>query len=605
MLKQYTLACLFAVASIGIAQAQVPIPADDAGPAVTLRVAAGNQASGDYTNLGAPSDWVPTVLSDLTAEVAWGYTAAGDSLACDSVVTDLTGKIGIVRRGSCSFVQKATNVFNAGGVGFIVCNNNETSPEEVITLGAAAGSFVPIPGVMISFNDCQRFAAALGAGETVEATFDADVENYSQINSGAAYNFPIVPASQAGTELVRPDVRASYLNLNPTDSIFNGTLTLTKPDGTSEVIGTTLDTIQPFDIELIVFQNADYSLDAGPGSYVFTMESDLDGAAPYSFEVVVTEEEYFQTVPNDTSALYRGARTNDDFYANSANSRFFIGMAVPIEVTATAKSFSFDICNAADLLDATDMDYPFVEFDLIDPDADNDFIIDLPGGNLSTFEDFSGDENLIGFAEYEITGDETCDDGILNPITVDWNPSGVSVDSVVLQAGKVYLVRTSVSSETSGSPVMPAFAGIDGPNNLFYGYDVTDPTGTFGDTLSFQVNYLELDQVYSGFTNFTYFQRLTLGNGVNVGTSEVLPGEFSLFPNPASDVTTLTYQLDEPVGGLVELRSITGARLFSQFVGPQAAVRIEVPTAELPNGSYVLRLMTSKGTRSMPLQIAR
>lgn len=44
--------------------------------------------------------------------------------ACDPLEKDVKGKIVVVRRGSCPFVQKAENVQNAGGVAVIVSSLN-------------------------------------------------------------------------------------------------------------------------------------------------------------------------------------------------------------------------------------------------------------------------------------------------------------------------------------------------------------------------------------------------------------------------------------------------------------------------------------------------
>jgi hypothetical protein len=57
---------------------------------------------------------------NLTRELA----VAKPVEACDSLEKDVKGKIVLVRRGTCPFVQKAENVQNAGGVGVIVSSMN-------------------------------------------------------------------------------------------------------------------------------------------------------------------------------------------------------------------------------------------------------------------------------------------------------------------------------------------------------------------------------------------------------------------------------------------------------------------------------------------------
>jgi len=64
-----------------------------------------------------------TVSSDLTAPL--GVVGSGSSLdlACDPLTTDLTGKIAVVGRGTCSFSTKIRNAQNAGATAVIVVNN--------------------------------------------------------------------------------------------------------------------------------------------------------------------------------------------------------------------------------------------------------------------------------------------------------------------------------------------------------------------------------------------------------------------------------------------------------------------------------------------------
>lgn len=44
--------------------------------------------------------------------------------ACDPLEKDVKGKVVLVRRGTCPFVQKAENVQNAGGVAIIINSLN-------------------------------------------------------------------------------------------------------------------------------------------------------------------------------------------------------------------------------------------------------------------------------------------------------------------------------------------------------------------------------------------------------------------------------------------------------------------------------------------------
>lgn len=90
---------------------------------------------------------------------------AGDSLGCNSLVNDLTGKIAVVYRGSCEFGAKAKNAQDSGAVGVIIINNVAGAP---VGIGPGAqGANVTIPTVMVSNVDGAAIRAAMATGSVV------------------------------------------------------------------------------------------------------------------------------------------------------------------------------------------------------------------------------------------------------------------------------------------------------------------------------------------------------------------------------------------------------------------------------------------------------
>ena len=65
-------------------------------------------------------------------------------------------KILIVKRGGCSFVQKARNVQRAGYSMIVIVNNMETEIKDVIMSDDGSGSDIYIPIVMISKTDGEK-----------------------------------------------------------------------------------------------------------------------------------------------------------------------------------------------------------------------------------------------------------------------------------------------------------------------------------------------------------------------------------------------------------------------------------------------------------------
>ena len=75
--------------------------------------------------------------------------AAGPSTTdgCSTITTNLTGKIGLVDRGTCGFVVKAKNLQNAGAIGVLIADNVAGSPPAGMS---GVDPTVTIPSVRIS-----------------------------------------------------------------------------------------------------------------------------------------------------------------------------------------------------------------------------------------------------------------------------------------------------------------------------------------------------------------------------------------------------------------------------------------------------------------------
>lgn len=114
---------------------------------------------------------VPDPLDPLNAvtgvlEIVDDGTAA-DSLGCNNLVNNLTGKIGVVYRGSCEFGTKALNAQNAGAIAVIIINNVTGDP--VGMAPGADGANVTVPLIMISQIDGSLIRTQLDNGQVVTA----------------------------------------------------------------------------------------------------------------------------------------------------------------------------------------------------------------------------------------------------------------------------------------------------------------------------------------------------------------------------------------------------------------------------------------------------
>ncbi len=79
---------------------------------------------------------------------------------CEAITNDVSGKIALIDRGSCTFVSKALNAQAAGAIAVIIANNQATG---AITLGGTDPT-VTIPVVSVSQADGDLIKAELGGG---------------------------------------------------------------------------------------------------------------------------------------------------------------------------------------------------------------------------------------------------------------------------------------------------------------------------------------------------------------------------------------------------------------------------------------------------------
>ncbi len=115
--------------------------------------------------------------TSASAEAAIGVSVSGTTLACDSVVTNLTGKIAIIDRGVCEFSIKCLNAQKAGAAYIIVVNSNADAPF-AMAIGSV-GAQVTVPCFMVSQADGAVLKANVEGGNfTISleptATFSPD-----------------------------------------------------------------------------------------------------------------------------------------------------------------------------------------------------------------------------------------------------------------------------------------------------------------------------------------------------------------------------------------------------------------------------------------------
>ncbi|PJB80338.1 MAG: hypothetical protein CO090_04320 [Acidobacteria bacterium CG_4_9_14_3_um_filter_49_7] len=142
-----------------------------------------------------------------------------DALGCSSFGSvNLTGKIALIKRGTCNFCQKIYNAEQAGAIGVIVYNylaDGTTSPDgtqsggiinmDVSSLECVRDYPITIPGYFIRLEEAQQIIQMLDNGDDVEASFGS--ATYPVQSSGYKSSFSSFGPTAIDYNL-KPDVAA-------------------------------------------------------------------------------------------------------------------------------------------------------------------------------------------------------------------------------------------------------------------------------------------------------------------------------------------------------------------------------------------------------------
>ncbi len=142
---------------------------DDGFKTGALRVEAPAAIAGAYAMVEGEFTQPLAGLSPIRARVV----VVNPLLGCDPFINAaaVSGKIALIDRGTCFFVDKVRNAQEAGAIGVITVNNVEGPP--FVMGGSGDTSDITIPGVMISLSDGAILKAQATHG--LEVTLSADV----------------------------------------------------------------------------------------------------------------------------------------------------------------------------------------------------------------------------------------------------------------------------------------------------------------------------------------------------------------------------------------------------------------------------------------------
>jgi hypothetical protein len=262
--------------------------------------------AGSY-NYGYPIDFGPTTMATVTGDLEWAYTAAGDSLCCDPIVTDLTGKIALIRRGTCNFTQKIYNAQLRGAIACILLSNQGGNTTFNMASGTVGG-LVTIPSLSLSQDDGLILTSQMSQGNPVNVSFYVP----PIISSGCVLSW----AKKTPVDQIIPlqNMRARLINnTSVTKTNVTASLKITDPLGVET----------NFSFQITSMATAEDSIVTFPGSYTPTAIGTYSGVFKSSIapnDSVIKQFEITQntfSLDNDVDA--KGVGTT---YTNFVNNNY-------------------------------------------------------------------------------------------------------------------------------------------------------------------------------------------------------------------------------------------------------------------------------------------
>jgi MYXO-CTERM domain-containing protein len=154
------------------------VPPDGQSPRIQMFIFSGaSEASLEVTapasnagtkNVGIASGFGKDVF-DVSGSVVLAADGAGGDVAdaCEALENDVTGKIVLVHRGTCSFAQKAANAQQAGAIGVVIANVASSANAAFAPFMGGQQNGITIPVLSLNLADGQALEGAIAAGATV------------------------------------------------------------------------------------------------------------------------------------------------------------------------------------------------------------------------------------------------------------------------------------------------------------------------------------------------------------------------------------------------------------------------------------------------------
>ncbi|MDQ2069944.1 S8 family serine peptidase [Natronospira bacteriovora] len=152
----------------------------------------------------------PAPDGDLSASILYAGDHAADDFACTALPEDsMDGAIALVRRGNCTFIDKANNAANAGAIALLVVNNAGGPPT---TMGGMESA--TIPSLMVGKTGGDAIIDWVSGSTDATATMGGTTERIQDPDSGDTMaGFSSRGPGGPMADVIKPDIAAPGVSI--------------------------------------------------------------------------------------------------------------------------------------------------------------------------------------------------------------------------------------------------------------------------------------------------------------------------------------------------------------------------------------------------------
>ncbi|KAJ1662683.1 hypothetical protein EV178_005677 [Coemansia sp. RSA 1646] len=207
---------LFTVRSPSVGEGVLAVGSVDNWNMTQLKATITNSEASDFVIISSSFNDTVRFVFDSPVPLAAPLDDSGSALVCTKVSDNLSGKVAVVDCGSCSFIEKAQFIQDAGAVGMIVVNTEAESLSAMLD-GSIA---IPVVSVLSEYGKAMRDAISRGPTQISAKQNDlivtpsetgGQVSSYSSHGPDAELNiFPHVLAPGGDIYSTYPTKLGSY-----------------------------------------------------------------------------------------------------------------------------------------------------------------------------------------------------------------------------------------------------------------------------------------------------------------------------------------------------------------------------------------------------------